>query len=439
MGEYRHAGERLRCRRDHRTATASGDRAAGAVPALVRRRGGLGGAGHASRDRARRRADAGRQAARAAGTSSSASTLPPTRDHGRGDHRRSQRPAAAAPTVPHVLGASRRGAAGAARAAQRSRCSQRTVQQLAQRFGSTSADLRPGPDHRRRRGLERAGDVPGRVDAEARDRRHRARPHRRDAGPGLDARPAPAPDADVLRQRGGERHRDATSAAPPPAARRSSTRLMRSLGLVDTEMYGGYELDALRRAAARPRRRRSRSASTASRAGAAARSTTALRPGEPAARRLARERRPRAAPHRAARASRPPMRATCSTSSPTFATPARSTARSGSCAGVRVLHKAGWINVARHDNGIVLWPGGALVVDGDDLPPGRRRHRRPTCSPGKVAVGGAAAASAAEPRQARRAGHTVGARKRAPTMLAVAPSECATASRCPAPGGDSSG
>ena len=34
----------------------------------------------------------------------------------------------------------------------------------------------------------------------------------------------------------------------------------------------------------------------------------------------------------------------------------------GRLAGVRVLHKAGWVNVARHDNGIVLWPGGALVV-----------------------------------------------------------------------------
>ena len=34
----------------------------------------------------------------------------------------------------------------------------------------------------------------------------------------------------------------------------------------------------------------------------------------------------------------------------------------GKLAGVRVLHKAGWINVARHDNGIVLWQGGALVV-----------------------------------------------------------------------------
>jgi hypothetical protein len=34
----------------------------------------------------------------------------------------------------------------------------------------------------------------------------------------------------------------------------------------------------------------------------------------------------------------------------------------GRLPGVRLLHKAGWIDVARHDNGIVLWPGGALVV-----------------------------------------------------------------------------
>ena len=34
----------------------------------------------------------------------------------------------------------------------------------------------------------------------------------------------------------------------------------------------------------------------------------------------------------------------------------------GAVPGVRVLHKAGWIGVARHDNGIVLWPGGAFVA-----------------------------------------------------------------------------
>ncbi len=30
--------------------------------------------------------------------------------------------------------------------------------------------------------------------------------------------------------------------------------------------------------------------------------------------------------------------------------------------GVRVAHKAGWISAARHDNGLVFWPGGSFVV-----------------------------------------------------------------------------
>lgn len=34
----------------------------------------------------------------------------------------------------------------------------------------------------------------------------------------------------------------------------------------------------------------------------------------------------------------------------------------GRVPGVQVLHKAGWIGTARHDNGIVLWPGGAYVA-----------------------------------------------------------------------------
>jgi hypothetical protein len=34
----------------------------------------------------------------------------------------------------------------------------------------------------------------------------------------------------------------------------------------------------------------------------------------------------------------------------------------GNRAGVAVLHKAGWIIHARHDSGIVVWPGGAFVV-----------------------------------------------------------------------------
>ncbi len=34
----------------------------------------------------------------------------------------------------------------------------------------------------------------------------------------------------------------------------------------------------------------------------------------------------------------------------------------GRLRGVTVLHKAGWLSVARHDSGLVLWPGGAFVV-----------------------------------------------------------------------------
>ena len=34
----------------------------------------------------------------------------------------------------------------------------------------------------------------------------------------------------------------------------------------------------------------------------------------------------------------------------------------GGLPGVRVLHKAGWVNAARHDNGLVFWRGGVFVV-----------------------------------------------------------------------------
>jgi hypothetical protein len=34
----------------------------------------------------------------------------------------------------------------------------------------------------------------------------------------------------------------------------------------------------------------------------------------------------------------------------------------GESSGIRVLHKAGWINAARHDNGLVFWRGGVFVV-----------------------------------------------------------------------------
>jgi hypothetical protein len=34
----------------------------------------------------------------------------------------------------------------------------------------------------------------------------------------------------------------------------------------------------------------------------------------------------------------------------------------GTAPGVQVLHKAGWIDTGRHDNGLVVWPGGIYVA-----------------------------------------------------------------------------
>jgi beta-lactamase class A len=136
--------------------------------------------------------------------------------------------------------------------------------------------------------------------------------------------------------------------------------MMHSLGLVDTEMYGGYELEAAgdppRRLAARiplridsqPRWRRGKATSAYDLA-------SLLRAVWLAS------------------GGRGPLRA----AQPGFTAadaryllyllarvrdPGKLDREVGRFPGVRVLHKAGWINSARHDNGIVLWPGGALVV-----------------------------------------------------------------------------
>ena len=67
-------------------------------------------------------------------------------------------------TVPHVLGAARRRVAGAARAAQR-RAAPADGAAARAALREHERDLRPGPDHGSRRRLERARDVPGRIDA----------------------------------------------------------------------------------------------------------------------------------------------------------------------------------------------------------------------------------------------------------------------------------
>ena len=135
---------------------------------------------------------------------------------------------------------------------------------------------------------------------------------------------------------------------------------MRSIGLVDTEMYGGYELDAL----GDPPRDGGRGDPAARRQPAGwgrGKKTTAY---------------DLASLLRAvwlASGGRGPLRAR----QPGFTVadaryllyllaqvrdPGKLGRVVGRRPGVRVLHKAGWIDVARHDNGIVVWPGGAIVA-----------------------------------------------------------------------------
>jgi hypothetical protein len=136
--------------------------------------------------------------------------------------------------------------------------------------------------------------------------------------------------------------------------------MMRSLGLVDTEMYGGYELDA----AGEPTRQVAggiplridsqpnwgHGKTTSAYDLASLMRSVWLASG-----------------------GRGPLR----TAQPGFTIgdaryllyllahvrdPGKLDREVGRLPGVTVLHKAGWINDARHDNGIVLWRGGALVV-----------------------------------------------------------------------------
>ena len=136
--------------------------------------------------------------------------------------------------------------------------------------------------------------------------------------------------------------------------------LMRSLGLVDTEMYGGYELDSIGGtsrvlAGGIPLRVDSQPSWGIGKRSSAYDLASLLRGVWLAS------------------GGRGPLRV----AQPGF-TPAdgryllyllaqvrdagKLDREIGKIPGVRVLHKAGWINVARHDNGIVLWPGGAILV-----------------------------------------------------------------------------
>ncbi|MCY7303511.1 MAG: class A beta-lactamase-related serine hydrolase [Thermoleophilia bacterium] len=136
--------------------------------------------------------------------------------------------------------------------------------------------------------------------------------------------------------------------------------MMRSIGLVDTEMYGGYALDSFRassRALSGPVPLRVDSQPS----WGYGKKTSAY---------------DLAALLRAvwlAGSGKGPLR----TAQPGFTAtdaryllyllvhvrdPGKLDREVGLVPGVRVLHKAGWINDARHDNGIVFWRGGAYIV-----------------------------------------------------------------------------
>ena len=129
---------------------------------------------------------------------------------------------------------------------------------------------------------------------------------------------------------------------------------MRALGLNDSLMYGGYETSAPAR---RPRPRRSRSGSRASPHSASA----STRP-PPISARLAR------AVYLAADGKGPLLRLGVSASEARYLLwlLAQVTDRGKLDRffgpGLVVMHKAGWLANARHDNGIIAFEGGVFVA-----------------------------------------------------------------------------
>ena len=136
--------------------------------------------------------------------------------------------------------------------------------------------------------------------------------------------------------------------------------LMRSIGLVDTEMYGGYTLDAVgsssRTLAGSVPLRVESQPSWGYGKKTSAYDLAALLRGVWLA----------AGGKGALRTAQPGFTATDARYLLYLLAhvrdPGKLDREVGRIPGVRVLHKAGWINDARHDNGIVFWRGGAYVV-----------------------------------------------------------------------------
>jgi hypothetical protein len=261
-------------------------------------------------------------------------------------------------TVPHVLGAS--GASSPVLRAPRNDVAlQRTVQQLAQRFGNTSAiyvqelTTGAGAAWNARATFPAASTLKLAIAVTALAR--------------TEGTPVSGSTLDrLLRQM--LTYSDNAAANGTEAYFGGSTSggsslvnsLMRSVGLVDTEMYGGYELDAFGDpprylAGAIPLRVDSQPSWGPGKKSSAFDLASLLRDVWLAS------------------GGRGPLRAQQSGFTPADARyllyllahvrdPGKIDREVGKLGGVRVLHKAGWIDVARHDNGIVLWRGGAIVV-----------------------------------------------------------------------------
>ena len=262
--------------------------------------------------------------------------------------------------VPHVLGAAR-AASPVLRAPRNDVLLQRTVQQLAQRFGSTSGiyvqDLTTGAGAAwNARATFPAASTLKLAIAVTALARTEGTP---ELGSTLDR---------LLRQM--LTYSDNAAANGTETYFGGSTSggsalvnsLMRSVGLVDTEMYGGYELDAL----GQPQRFVAGSGAIPLRVDSQPYWGRGKKSSAYDLASLLRD-------VWLASGGRGPLRAAQSGFTPADARyllyllahvrdPGKIDREVGKLAGVRVLHKAGWINVARHDNGIVLWPGGALVV-----------------------------------------------------------------------------
>ena len=200
--------------------------------------------------------------------------------------------------------------------------------------------------------MERASALPGRVDDEARDRRRRARSPYRDPCAGV---------AGLVASLLVLTHSDNASAnalevwlgGSTSAGSQRVNELMRSIGMRDSEMYGGYELRTL--ASRIPVRVEQQPAYGYGKHTTAWDIATLLRAVWLAS------------------GGAGPLRA----EQPGFTAadgryllwllghvsdvPKLDRVRAGN-PGVVVMHKAGWVNDARHDSGLIFWRGGVFVA-----------------------------------------------------------------------------